>query len=70
MNFVSHIYTFSLAGNIIFCTPSQSTNREKQFILINHKGKAPTLAGKKHFSIHLFPHKPRYFHASMENVGA
>ena len=28
----------------------------------------PTLAGNKHSSIHFFPHGPRPFHLSTENV--
>ena len=37
--FVSPIYTFSQAGNIIVYTPSQDTNREKYFNHINYKDK-------------------------------
>ena len=37
--FVSAIYTFSLAGNIIVYTPNQSTIREKYFNQIICKGK-------------------------------
>ena len=31
------IYTFSLAGNIIVCQPSKSTNRERYNYKIQHK---------------------------------
>ena len=38
-NFVSPIYTFSLAGKIIVYTPSQGTFREKYFNHTIYKGK-------------------------------
>ena len=37
--FISPIYTFSLAGNIVVYTPSKGTNREKYFNHINYKDK-------------------------------
>ena len=37
--FVSPIYTFSLAGNIIVYTPNQGTNEEKYFNHIIYQGK-------------------------------
>ena len=66
--FVSAIYTFSLAGNIIVYTSNQSTNREKYLNHIIYKRKMPTLAGNKHLSVHLFPHRLRLFHLSTEKV--
>ena len=45
--FVSPIYTFSLAGNIIVDTPNQGTNRENYFNHNIYKGKMLTLAVKK-----------------------
>ena len=68
ISFVSAIYTFSLAGNIIVYTPNQSRNREKYINHIIYKGKMPTLAGDKHLSVHLFLHGPPLFHFSTEKV--
>ena len=64
--FVSPIYAFYLAGNIIVYTPIQGTNRRKDFERIVHEGKVPTLAGTKHLSVHFFFQKPRLFHHSAE----
>ena len=44
--FVSPIYTFSLAGNIIAYTPNQGTNREKYFNNLIYEGKAADSIGK------------------------
>ena len=66
--FVSPIYTFSLAANIFIYTPIQGTNREKCFNHIIYKGKMPSLAGKKHISVHFLFHKQRVFHLSTEKV--
>ena len=44
--FVSTIYTFSLAGNIIFYTPSQITIREMYFNHIIYKGEYADSGGK------------------------
>ena len=68
--FVSHIYTFSSVANIIVYTPSQGTKREKYFNYNFSKGKMPTLSGNKHLSIHFFPHRPRLFRFSTENIRA
>ena len=65
---MSPIYTFSLAGNIIVHTPSQSTNKKKHYNYNNYKDKMPTLAGSKH--LYVFHHRPRHFHLSMGNVRA
>ena len=43
--FVSPIYTFSLAGNIIVYTPNQGKNREKYFNHIIYKGKNADFGG-------------------------
>ena len=67
-NFVSPIYTFSLAGNIIVYTPNQGENREKYFNHINYQGKTPTLTGNKHPSVHFFFHRPRLFHLSRKKM--
>ena len=66
--FVSPIYTVSLVGNMIVYTPIQGTNREKYFNHIIHKGRMPTLAGNKHFSVHFFRHRQRLFHILTERV--
>ena len=68
ITFISPIYTFSLAENIIVYTPIQGTNREKYFNHIIYKAKMPTLAGNKHVSVHFFLHRPRLFHVSTEKV--
>ena len=44
--FISPIYKFSLAGNIIVYTPNQGTNREKYFNHIIYKGKDAYSGGK------------------------
>ena len=44
--FVSPIYTFSPAGNLIVYTPSQDTNMEKFFNYINYKEKNANSGGK------------------------
>ena len=44
--FVSPIYTFSLAGNIIVYTPNQGKIREKYFNHIIYKGKKADFGGK------------------------
>ena len=54
--FVFHIYTFSVAGNIIVYTPSQDTIEEKNFNHIIFKRKMPSLAGNKHLSVQFFFH--------------
>ena len=64
--FVSPIYTFSLAANLIVYMPFQGTNKEKYFNYIIYKGEVPTLAGNKHLSVHSFFRKPRLFHLSTE----
>ena len=66
--FVSPIYAFSLARNIIGYTPIQGTNREKYFNHIIYKGKRPTLAGNRQISIYFFLHGPRLFQLSTEKV--
>ena len=66
--FVTPIYTFSLAGNIIVYPPMQATNREKYFNHIIYKGKMPTLAGNEHLCVQFFLHRPRLFHLSTEKV--
>ncbi len=66
--FVSSIYIFSLAGNIIVYTPNRSKNREKYFNHIISKGRMPALVAKKHLSVLLFLHGPRLFHLSTEKV--
>ena len=48
--FVSSFHIFSLAGDIIVYTPSQSKNRENYFNHTNHKGKRPTLAEMNTFT--------------------
>ena len=53
--FISPIYTFSLAGSIIVCMPSQNTNREITLTKDDIKAEMPTLAIIKHLSIHFFP---------------
>ena len=64
--YFSYLY-LSLAGNIIVYTPDQGTNREKYFHhIIYQRERMPTLAGKKHPSVHFFPHGPRPFHLSTE----
>ena len=68
--FVSPIYTFSLAGNIIVYRPSQGTNKEKYFKHITYKGKMPFPAGNKHLAIRFLRHRPRLFHLSAEKVRA
>ena len=67
-NFLSPIYTFSLAGNMIFYTPNQGWNGERYFIHNIFKGKMPTLAWSKHLSIYLFFHGTRLFHLLTEIV--
>ena len=62
--FVSPIYTFSLAGNIIIKTPIQGANREKYFIHIFYRRNMPTLAGNKHSSVPFFSLR----HLSTENI--
>ena len=44
--FVSPIYTFSLAGNIIVYTPNQGKNREKHLNHIVYKRKNADSGGK------------------------
>ena len=66
--FVSPIYTFSLAGNIIVYTPNQGSNREKYFNHIIYKRKMPTLAGNKHLSVRFFLHVLRLFHLLTEKI--
>ena len=66
--FVSPIYTFSLAGNIIVYTPIEGTNREKYFNDIIYDGKMPTLAGNKHLSVHLFFHRQRLFNLRRKSL--
>ena len=68
--FVSPIYIFSLAGNIIVYTPNQDTVREKYFIHIIYKGKMPNLAGKKQLSVNIFLHGPRLLSISAEKYGS
>ena len=64
--FFSYLY-FSLAGNIIFYTPNQGTNREKYFSHTIYQRKDADSRGKqKHTSIHFFLHGPRVFHLSTE----
>ena len=63
---VSSIYTFSLAGNIIVCTPIQGTITEKYFIHIICKGKWPTHVENKHLSVLFFFHRPRLFRLSTD----
>ena len=64
--FVSPIYTFSSARNIIVYTPIQGTNREKYFNHNIYKGKMPTLAGNKHLSVHFFFRRAHLLHLSTE----
>ena len=64
--FVSPLYTFSLAGDIIVYTPIQGTNREKTFNHINYRQKMPTLAGNKHLFVHFSFHRPHFPHVSIE----
>ena len=64
--FVSPIYTFTSAGNIIVYTPIQGTTREKYFNHIIYKEKMPSLAGKN--ILHFFLHRPRLFHLSTDKV--
>ena len=66
--FVSLIYTFSLAANIIVYASIQGTNREKYFNHIIYKGKIPTLAANKKLSVHFFLPRPCLFHLSTEKV--
>ena len=66
--FVSPIYTFSLAGNLIVYTPIQGTNRETYFNHITYKGKMATVTGNKHFSVQFFLHRPRLLHLSTEKA--
>ena len=65
---ISPVNTHSVARNIIACTSSQDTNREK-VLLSNKISKAeiPTLEGIKHVFIHYFPHSKHPFHLSTEN---
>ena len=44
--FVSPIFTFSLAGNIVVYTPIQGTNRKKYFNHIIYEGKNADSGGK------------------------
>ena len=62
--FVSSIYNFSLARNVIVYTPIQGTHREKYLSHIIYKGKLPTLAGNKHLSVHFSFHRPCLLHFS------
>ena len=64
--FVSPIYTFSLAGNIIVYTPIRGTNREKYFNHNIYKGQMPTLVRNKQVSNHFLFHRSRPFHLSTE----
>ena len=64
--FVSLIYTFSLARNIMVYTPIQGTNRENYINHFIYKGKT----GKKHPSVHLFLHRLRTFQLSTEKNGS
>ena len=66
--FVSPIYTFSLAGNLIVYSPIRGTNMEKYFNQIIYKGKMPTVAGNKHLPVHSFLHRQHLFHFSTEKV--
>ena len=59
--FVSHIYTFPLAGKIFVYTLIQDTNREKYFNHTISKEKLPILAGNKHLSVPFILDKPRLF---------
>ena len=45
-SYIPPFFTFSLAGNVIVYTPSQSTNEEKYFNHINYKGKNADSGGK------------------------
>ena len=55
------IYTFSMAGNIIVYTPSQSTNREKYFNHTIYKETMPTLTGKKTLFYQFLPSEAASF---------
>ena len=46
-NFVSPVYTFSLAGNIVASTPVQSTIREKKLFSYYLRSKNADSGGKK-----------------------
>ena len=45
-NFISHFYTFFLAGNIFVYTPIQGTNREKYFNHFAYREKGAESGGK------------------------
>ena len=64
---VSAIYTFSLAGNLIFQTPIRGTKMGKSTLMISLiKEKLPILAGNTHLSVLFFLHGLRLFHISTE----
>ena len=63
-NFISPMYTFSLAGNINVFTPSQGTNWKEYFQQKNIEAGMSTLAGNKNFSVY---HRTLVFHLSIEN---
>ena len=66
--FVSPVYTFPLAENIIVYQLNQGTIRENYFNHSIYKGQMPTLARDKHLSDHFFLHGPRLSYLSTEKV--
>ena len=67
ITFIPPINTFALAGNIIVHTPTQGTNRGKNFNHNIYEGKMPTLARNTHLSVYFCLHRQRFFHLSTEN---
>ena len=66
--FVSPVFTFPLAGNIIFYTPNQVEMGKSTLVIIFIMERLPTLAKNKHLSVHFFLQGPRLFCLSIEKV--
>ena len=64
--FISPIYTFPWRGTYLLTRQIKVQIWKKYFNqnIYQRKG-MPTLAGKKHLSVHFFPHGPRLSHLSI-----
>ena len=65
---VSPIYTFAWRETKLFTRQIKVQIGKSTLIIFFIKEKMPTLAGNKHFSVHLLLHGPRLFHLLTEKV--
>ena len=60
--FLNLLFIPFLGGKKLFTRQFMVQIGKSTLIILSVKGKIPTLAGKKHLSVHFFPHGPRLFH--------